>query len=519
MYSTVYAGALKGIYAYLVQVEVDIAQGLPMVELVGYLSSEVKESKERVRVALKNTGIKMPPMRITINLSPGDIRKEGTGFDVPIAIGMLEAMEYLDKSMVENTLFIGELGLDGEIKRVKGILPIVQAAARQGVKRCIVPVENAAEGAVITGIKIVGVSNMKDLIAYLMTPEDKKDTMISPTKMEKKKLFKNSSYEAEPDFRDIHGQEGVKRGAEIAAAGFHHVLMIGPPGTGKSLIGKSIPHILPTLSMQESMEVSTIYSVQGLLDASNALITKRPFVNPHHTSSAQALIGGGRIPKPGAVSLAHKGVLFLDELPEFPRNILDMLRQPLEEKKVIVSRIYGNYSFPSDFMLVSSMNPCPCGYYPDLNKCRCSEQEVKRYLSHVSGPILDRIDICVEAQTIDFSKLKQEEVEESSERVRMRVMEARERQEHRFKDSTYRFNSEIITRDIKKYCSLGLEEERLLEQVFKTMSLSVRGYYRILRVARTIADLAGSEKIERIHLSEAICYRRVDTKYWKGQGY
>lgn len=517
MYSSVYTGALRGIYAYLVQTEVDAAQGLPGLELVGYLAGEVKEARERVRVALKNVGIDLPPMRITVNLSPADVRKDGTGFDLPIAVGILGALGRIPESSFRDTLFMGELGLDGKLRRVRGILPIVQAAAQRGLKRCIVPAENACEGSVVKNIEVVGADNMAQLLEYLRAEETDRSGIIPPAKM-LPAMGREERGEEVPDFADIAGQEVVKRAAEIAAAGFHNMLIIGPPGTGKTMVGKRIPGILPPMTLQESMEVSNIYSIQGLLNASRTLVADRPFVSPHHTVSAQALAGGGRIPRPGAVSLAHRGVLFLDELPEFPRAVLDLLRQPLEEKRVVIARNYGSYCYPADFMLVAAMNPCPCGYYPDLNRCTCSEAEVRRYLGHISGPVLDRIDLCVEAPPLDVRSLGSREGHTGSREMRGRVETARRMQEKRFAGTGYRFNSEIRARDMQKYCALGAGEQQMLEQLMQRQETSARAYHRLLRTARTIADLEESDKIGRAHLAEALCYRVMNTKYRKGNG-
>ncbi|MBD5460544.1 MAG: YifB family Mg chelatase-like AAA ATPase [Lachnospiraceae bacterium] len=520
MYSSVYAGALRGILAYLVQTEVDAAQGLPGLELVGYLAGEVKEARERVRVALKNVGIDLPPMRITVNLSPADVRKDGTGFDLPIAVGILGALGKIPESSFRDTLFIGELGLDGKLRRVRGILPIVRAAAESGLTRCVVPAENACEGSVVKGIEVVGAESMAQLLEYLRADEKKRSSILPPITSSEQASGPLSEPDGgeTPDFADIAGQEMVKRVAEIAAAGFHNMLIIGPPGTGKTMVGKRIPGILPPMTLQESMEVSNIYSIQGLLNASRTLVTERPFVSPHHTVSAQALAGGGTIPRPGAVSLAHRGVLFLDELPEFPRAVLDLLRQPLEEKRVVISRNYGSYCYPADFMLVAAMNPCPCGYYPDLNRCTCSEAQVRRYLGHISGPVLDRIDLCVEAPALDIRRLGSRDEHTDSRAMRGHVETARRFQEKRFAGTGYRFNSEIQARDMQKYCALGTQEERLLEKLMQQQEISARAYHRLLRTARTIADLEESERIGRTHLAEALCYRVMDTKYRRGKG-
>lgn len=526
MYCHVCTGALQGIYAYLVQAEVDAAQGLPGLELVGYLAGEVKEARERVRVALKNAGVDLPPMKITVNLSPADVRKDGTGFDLPIAVGILGALGKLSADSLENTLFIGELGLSGELKRVKGVLPVVQEAARQGVKRCILPSENAVEGGVVQGIEVIGAENISQLMAYLCADEKERQNIIAPTVLSPKELLLAAEQENEYDFADVVGQEMAKRGAVIAAAGFHNMLMIGPPGTGKTMVGKRIPGILPPMTLGESLEVSAIYSVQGLLNGRQALVTHRPFIQPHHTISAQALAGGGHIPKPGAVSLAHRGVLFLDEFPEFPKVMLDILRQPLEDKKVVVSRAYGSFQYPADFMLVAAMNPCPCGYFPNFNKCGCSEREVRRYLGHVSGPILDRMDIAVEVQDMDIRRLAGKSAGSENEAysagrssadMRAQVTEARRMQEQRFAGCPYHFNSEIRAGDMRRFCKLGMDEERMLEQILGQQGGSARAYHRILKVARTIADLEGSEQITRLHLSEALCYRQTEGKYWRGR--
>lgn len=514
MYSNVCTGALQGICAYLVHTEVDVAGGLPGMELVGCPAGEVREAKERVKVALKNAGIELPPMRITVNLSPADVRKDGSGFDLPIAIGILRAMGKIPMEATRDTLFLGELGLDGQVRKVKGVLPIVRMAAEKGIRRCILPAGNAREGAVVQGMEILGVSTLSQVLEYLCAQGERKKQILLPTKVSLQEITDMARGE-EMDFADVMGQEFAKRGAMVAAAGFHNMLIIGPPGTGKTMMGKCIPGILPPMTKRECLEVSSVYSVRGMLDEERSLITQRPFVQPHHTVSAQALTGGGRIPKPGLISLAHKGVLFLDEFPEFPGHILDMLRQPLEEKKVIVSRNYGSYIFPADFQLIAAMNPCPCGRYPDLNTCTCSEVQVQRYLGHVSGPILDRIDICVEAPEIKIAGFGKTKAGMSSKDMREQVQVAREMQDRRFLGSSYRFNSEIGPGDMKKYCSLGVAEENLLERLLEKETVSLRNYHRTLKVARTIADLEGCGKILKRHISEAVCYRMADDKYWK----
>jgi magnesium chelatase family protein len=412
---------------------------------------------------------------------------------------------------------LGELGLDGEIKAVKGILPIVNKAKEMGIKTVILPKANACEGAVVEGVKVVGVESLQETVCYLTAPANERDMLIKPTKVDIRAIFQNADqYEETLDFADINGQAAVKRAVEIAAAGFHHLLVVGPPGSGKSMVAKRMPTILPPLSLKESLEVSTIYSVAGMLGENDTLITKRPFISPHHLITETALTGGGNIPRPGAISLAHRGILFLDEMPEFPRAKLDLLRQPIEDRKINIVRSKGTFTYPADFQMVGALNPCPCGYYPDRNKCKCSANEIRRYLGHISGPILDRIDICVEAPKVDIADLtlKTRKVNESSATIRERVMKARTIQEKRFEGTELRFNSEMSPADIKKYCRLGIREEAYLENVFCKMDLSARAYHKILRVARTIADIDGSEDIREIHLMEAVSYRLTDGKYW-----
>lgn len=513
MYSTITSGALLGVHAYLVSVEVDIATGLPGFCMVGYLSGEVRESKERVQVALKNAGFELPPTRITVNLSPADCRKEGAAFDLPIAVGILQAMGFFKADVVKNTLFLGELGLNGEIRKTKGVLPIVREAARQGIRQCIVPKENAMEGAVIPGVVVRGVEHIVELLSFLQETSQKREEILPRTTLDVDKLFVQSR-ETVLDFAEISGQETAKRAAEIAAAGFHNLLMVGPPGAGKSMIAKRIPGIMPPLTLEESLEVTSVFSVAGALKEREALMTTRPFQNPHHTVSITALTGGSSIPKPGIISLSHRGVLFLDEMPEFPRNILDSLRQPMEERSVQVAKAGGNVTYPADFMLVCAMNPCPCGYYPDLNRCRCTQNQIQKYMGKISGPILDRIDLCVELQAVDVNKLHMPKNAESSETIKKRVWKAREIQEERFREMGKQFNGDMNGSEIEKYCELGKEQKKYMEQIYTSLKLSARGYHKVLKVARTIADLAGQENIQTEHLLEAACYRTT-SEYWR----
>ncbi len=515
MFSTIFSGALHGVSAYLVSVEVDIANGLPGFYMVGSLSAEVRESRERVTVALKNVGLHMPPKRVTVNLSPADRKKDGTAFDLPIAVGMLEAMELIPQGAPEGILFLGELGLNGELKKTKGVLPVVRAAAKRGIKYCIVPDANAREGAVIPDIEVRGAANILQIIEFLA---EKGRESLPVVRVDADKLFaaeqrEGTIEEGYPDFCQVAGQEQARRAAEIAAAGFHNLLMVGPPGAGKSMIARRIPGILPPLSLEESLEVTSVASVSGMLREGEALVTKRPFRDPHHTISQAALIGGGASPRPGVISLAHRGVLFLDELPEFQRMTLDALRQPLEEKRVSISRVGGNVVYPSDFMLVCAMNPCPCGYYPDADRCHCTQTQVQKYMGKVSGPILDRIDLCVELSAIDYASLKERKAGESSAVIRGRVEEARKIQKERFAGSACRFNGDIEASMVEEYCRLEPAEERCMEKLYASLQLSARAYHRILKVARTIADLAGSGRIMAEHLMEASFYR-PSMDYW-----
>lgn len=506
MYSKIFAGAVCGVTAYLVSVEVDVSGGLPAFLMVGSLSGEAKESRERVSVALKNVGLGMPPSHVTVNLSPADRRKEGTAFDLPIAVGILEALGKIPVNRAEGILFLGELGLNGELKCAKGVLPIVQMAREMGLRECIVPKVNAKEGGVIPGIAVRGAENIMDVLRFLLAEGEEREQLLPATAVSTE-AFEDKKWDAYgPDFADVAGQEIAKRAAEIAAAGFHNLLMIGPPGAGKSMITKRIPGILPPLTLEESLEVTTVVSVAGLMRPGQSLVRKRPFQSPHHTISQPALIGGSVVPRPGAISLAHRGILFLDELPEFQRSVLDSLRQPLEERKVNIARVNGNVEFPSDFMLVCAMNPCPCGYYPDTNRCSCTEPQVRHYEGKVSGPILDRIDLCVELKAVDYASLRGQKNECSAD-IRMRVERARKMQEERFVGTEFRFNGDMDASVIKKYCKLGAGEQKCMEQLYTGLNLSARAYHRILKVARTIADLEGANTIMVEHLMEAAFYR------------
>lgn len=500
---------LQGLEGIHILVEADVSDGLPGYSFVGYLASEVKESQERVRTAIRNLNLFLPPKKVTINLSPADLRKEGTGFDLPIAVAILMAHGLIHPGIAENAVFIGELGLDGRVKGVPGILALTAWAKSSGYNRVFLPVENLSEAAVIEGIGLVGIHELRELYDIF-----RGKVPVTEYDRGSKKGQTSSLNRYQVDFSEINGQPVLRRAAEVAAAGMHNLLMIGPAGSGKTMVAKRMPTILPRLDLEECIEISKIYSVCHLLSEKEPLILSRPFRAPHHTISAQALAGGGVRPKPGEISLASGGILFLDELPEMGQSALEILRQPLEDRKINISRVNGAYSYPANFQLVGAMNPCKCGHYPDLSRCTCTMGQIKRYLSKISRPLLDRIDICVETAAVTYEDISGKNQNEDSASIRMRVEAAREIQKERFRHLFIRCNSEMSGTMVKKYCIINNEESRFMKKVFEEMRLSVRMYDKILKVARTTADLEGRTDISHRDLCEAISYVRVREKFW-----
>ena len=508
MFGRTETSAIIGIDGEPVLVEADYGDGLPAFDIVGFLGQEVREAKERVRSALKNTGIRAEPGKLTVSLSPADLRKTGNSFDLAIAMAILIAIGTVPEDLTEGFVFFGELALDGTLRPVRGTLSHVILARKRGKKGCIVPRENAREAAVFEDLPVYAFSSLSEVLGFILAPDE---SLREETAREE-----DSMDPVQVDFSEVLGQESVKRAAIVASAGMHGLLMIGPPGTGKTLTARRIPTILPPLTEEERIECTKIASVAGTLGVSGGLVRTRPFRAPHHTVSTNGLVGGGVFPHPGEMSLAHNGVLFLDELPEFSKATLEVMRQPLEDRQVVITRTHGSYLFPTRVMLVAAMNPCRCGYYPDRSRCKCSETEVRKYLSRLSRPLLDRIDISVEVPRVSGEELRRADPGMDSETMRAMVIRAWEIEKERYVREGILFNSQLSGARIRKYCRLGTEEEEMLSEAFTALGLSARAHDRILKVARTIADLDGAPDITKRHLAEAISYRQLDRRFFGG---